>query len=94
MRDEMFAIAKKHPGLVLRFGVDFIKYCEKIESRAEKEGIDIDHKPLVSYLWNREMGDQVKKLDLEKRKKSKADYIKELQEVENSPTVQKEIKGR
>lgn len=51
MSAELFAIAKKHPGLVLRFGIDFVKYCNKIESRAEELGVDIDHKPLVLYQW-------------------------------------------
>lgn len=51
MTNAYFAIAKKHPGLVLRFGIDFEKYCAKIEKKAEELGIDIDHKPLVVWQW-------------------------------------------
>jgi len=94
LRDEMFAIAKKHPGLVLRFGIDYCKYCTKIEERAEREGIDIDHKPLVTYLWNKDMQNKMKNLNTDGWQKTKADYIKELQEAEKTSTVLKEIKGR
>lgn len=94
-RDEMFAIAKKHPGLVLRFNIDYPKYCGVIEKRAEKEGIDIDHKPLFTYAWNDAVREEMNKVELARMPiKTKADYIKELQEVESSLTVQKEIKGK
>jgi hypothetical protein len=88
----MFAIAKKHPGLVLKFGIDYCKYCKKIEERAEREGIDIDHKPLFTYAWNDAVREEMNKAAFDKMTfQSKADYIKELQEVENSSTVLKEI---
>ena len=92
-RDEYFAIAKKHPGLVIKFGVDFSKYCGKIEERAEKEGIDIDHKPLFSYLWNDTVMNELKQVDVSGWQKEKKDYLKELEEVESSSTVLAEIKG-
>ena len=76
---DMFAIAKKHPGLVLRFGIDFVKYCNKIEKRAEELGIDIDHKPLVLYQWG---ANDVPKVDGRLNPtKTKADYINELKET-------------
>lgn len=94
-KDEYFAIAKKHPGLVIKFGIDYSKYCAKIEERAEKEGIDIDHKPLFTYSWNDTVREEMNNIDFDKRVvKTKSDYIKELQEVENSRTVQGEIKGK
>ena len=90
----MFAIAKKHPGLVLKFNIDYPKYCAKIEEQAEKEGIDIDHKPLFTYAWSDSVREEMNKVNTDKilATKTKADYIKELQEVENSSTVLKEIK--
>ena len=96
LRDEMFAIAKKHPGLILKFGIDYCKYCAIIEERAEKEGIDIDHKPLFTYAWNDSVRADMNEVDVDKilSIKTKADYIKELQEVESSSTVLKEIKGK
>lgn len=90
---ELFSIAKKHPGLVLRFGIDFCKYCKTIEERAEREGLDIDHKPLFTYLWNDDMKNFMSSVNVTGWKKSKEDYEEVLREIENSQTVQKEIKG-
>lgn len=76
---EMFSIAKKHPGLVLRFGIDFAKYCGTIEKKAEELGIDIDHKPLVTYQWGK---DNVPQVDgVMNPLKTKRDYAKELAEA-------------
>lgn len=78
LSDEMFAIAKKHPGLVLHFGINFVKYCNKIESRAEELGIDIDHKPLVVYQW----GTKAPNIDGYLNPiKTKEDYNKEIKEA-------------
>ena len=84
--NDMFAIAKKHPGLVLRFGIDFVKYCNKIEKRAEELGIDIDHKPLVTYQWGKNDVPQVD--GVMNPVKTKRDYAKELAEA--SETVRSE----
>lgn len=84
--NDMFAIAKKHPGLVLRFGIDFVKYCDKIEKRAEELGLDIDHKPLVTYQWGRNDVPQVD--GVMNPVKTKRDYAKELAEA--SETVRSE----
>lgn len=92
-RDEMFAIAKKHPGLVLRFNIDYPKYCRVIEERAEREGIDIDHKPLFTYAWNDAVREEMNEIEFKDNIKTKADYIKELQEAEKSSTVLEEIRG-
>lgn len=79
LSDDMFSIAKKHPGLVLRFGINFSKYCAKIESRAEELGIDIDHKPLVLYQWG---ANDVPQVDGRlSPKKDKKYYNKELKEA-------------
>lgn len=84
--NDMFAIAKKHPGLVLRFGIDFVKYCNKIEKRAEELGLDIDHKPLVTYQWGKNDVPQVD--GVMNPVKTKRDYAKELAEA--SETVRSE----
>jgi hypothetical protein len=89
---EMFAIAKKHPGLVIRFGIDFVKYCRKIEAIAEKDGIDIDHKPLFTYAWNKDVRKELNQVDIEGWKKTSEDYRTELEQAEHSRTVQAEIK--
>lgn len=86
---ELFSIAKKHPGLVLRFGVDFVKYCAKIESRANELGIDIDHKPLVLYQWG---ANDVPQVDgVLNPLKTKEDYNKELKEACASVTREEDI---
>lgn len=94
MTDYLFYIAKKHPGLVIKFGINFEKYCEKIERAAEEQGIDIDHKPLFMYQWNSSVKEELKKVDVSGWQKTKADYAEALLEVENSPTVQSEIKHK
>ena len=89
--NDFFAIAKKHPGLTLRFSIDFPKYCAKIEKQAEEQGIDIDHKPLVVYQWGKDMREKHKDVTLSSPR-TKADYLVALLEIEKSPTVLGEIK--
>lgn len=88
LSDEMFAIAKKHPGLVLRFGIDFVKYCRKIEARAEELGVDIDHKPLVVYQWSAEGCPKVD--GVLNPVKEKKDYLDVLEEVNSTVTEEEE----
>lgn len=83
LTNEMFRIAKMHPGLALRFGINFEKYCTTIEKKAEERGIDIDHKPLVCYAWNTDFIKENKDKKIAKIR-SKADYIDVINEVNNS----------
>lgn len=79
---DMFEIAKKHPGLILRFGINFSKYCKMIEDKAKRRHIDIDHKPLVLYQWGADEVPQVEDgvLAPVKTKKDYEEALKELQE--------------
>lgn len=87
--DGLFGIAKKHPGLVLRFGIDFVKYCDKITSRASELGIDIDNKPLVLYQWG---ANDVPNVDgVLNPLKTKQDYAKELKAVQDTVKGEEEI---
>lgn len=79
--DSMFAIAKMHPGLVLRFGIDFVKYCDKIINRAKELGIDIDNKPLVTYQWNSTNVPKVNGIIKHNDKQTYADVLRELQDA-------------
>lgn len=89
LSDAMFSIAKMHPGLVLRFGIDFVKYCAKIESRANELGIDIDHKPLVLYQWG---ANDVPKVDgVLNPLKTKQDYAAELKAVQDTVKGEEDI---
>lgn len=86
---ELFSIAKKHPGLVLRFGIDFGRYCSKIERRAEELGVDIDHKPLVLYQWG---ADAVPDVDGRLNpQKGKGDYALELKEAREGSLSEEEV---
>ena len=89
LSDGMFGIAKKHPGLVLRFGIDFVKYCDKITDRANELGIDIDNKPLVLYQWG---ADDVPKVDgVLNPIKTKQDYAEELKAAQSTVGGEEEI---
>lgn len=89
LSDAMFGIAKKHPGLVLRFGIDFVKYCDKITNRANELGIDIDNKPLVLYQWG---ADDVPKVDgVLNPIKTKQDYAEELKAAQSTVGGEEEI---
>lgn len=87
--DALFGIAKKHPGLLIRFGIDFAKYCDKIEKKAEELGIDIDHKPLVMYQWGSKDAPQIDgKLN---PIKTKADYLNEIEAAQNESRGEENI---
>lgn len=89
LSNELFRIAKMHPGLVLRFGINFVKYCDKIESRANELGIDIDNKPLVLYQWG---ANDVPKVDgVLNPLKTKQDYAAELKAVQDTVKGEEEI---
>lgn len=86
---ELFKIAKMHPGLVLRFGIDFVKYCTKILNRASELGIDIDNKPLVLYQWG---ANDVPKVDgVLNPLKTKQDYAEELKAAQSAVGGEEEI---
>ena len=89
---KLFRVAKMHPGLTIRFGIKFPEYCEKIEKRAEELGMDIDHKPLVSYAWGESYVSKYGTKEI-RPVRTKQDYETVLSEVEQSDSVQNEIKG-
>ena len=89
---EMFRIAKMHPGLVIKFTVDVVNYCKKIEDRAKELGIDIDHKPLAVYAWNKNATEEFRSRKLAD-KRTKADYIQQLADAERASTVLDEIRS-
>ena len=87
---ELFGIAKMHPGLVLRFGIKFVEYCDKITNRAKELGVDIDNKPLVMYQWGADSVPQVEDGDLEPIK-TKEDYITVLEEVNSHINKEEDV---
>ena len=77
---ELFGIAKKHPGLVLRFGIKFVEYCDKITNRAKELGVDIDNKPLVTYQWGKFSIPHEEETLTMNSKKTYAEILKQLQD--------------
>jgi hypothetical protein len=59
--DGLFDVAKKHPGVAFGFNIKWAEYAKMIEDKAEKMGIDIDHKPYFVYITKKEKLDELKK---------------------------------
>ena len=81
LTDQMFANAKKHPGMPLYFSVDWDRYIAMIEQKAEEQGIDIDHKALVVYSASRARAKEINeshKLAPTRTKKDVADILNEV----------------
>ena len=92
---ELFAMAKRHPGLGFQFTIDWIRYGQKIIETAEAEGIDIDNKPFVAFKCNYKDFDEkyrFKVLGPKKRTVSYRDMFRaaEAELAKLSNTVQKE----
>ena len=75
---ELFGIAKKHPGMIVRFTIDYVKYCDMITKKAEKQGIDIDNKPLVSYVYSHDVYEKYKDKKFASIR-TKQDYLDEIE---------------
>ena len=54
LNDGLWGLAKKHPGVSFGFNVDWVRYGTMIENKAEEMGIDIDHKPFLTYITSAE----------------------------------------
>jgi hypothetical protein len=54
LTDDLWALAKKHPGVAFGFNVRWAEYGAMIEQKADAMGIDIDHKPFLVYITNAE----------------------------------------
>ncbi len=90
--DGLFRFAKEHPDMRFYFTVDWTKLGLKIEAEAERLGIDINHAPFVSRRCSEEEFEKLYKTICVQLPKSKMDYMKELLEAENIPSVQMETK--
>lgn len=78
---ELFAIAKSHPGLAFNFTVDWVRYSQMINKKAEEAGIDIDNKPFMAYICSQEDYEKLFKGKQLAKKKEYNDYVKEVAEV-------------
>ena len=75
---ELFGIAKKHPGTIFRFGIDFVRYARIIEDKAKRQGIDIDNKPFVTYAYSRDVYEKYKDKKFASIR-TKQDYLDEIE---------------
>ena len=82
----LFALAKQHPGVAFGFNLKWAEYARMIEEKAEKMGIDIDHKPFFVY--------KAKKSELERLREEYQMYPNPVKEDYQSvlDEVDKEIK--
>lgn len=87
LTDSLFALAKKHPDVPFFFTIKWEEYAEMIESKAEKDGIDIDHKPFVVYGAKKSLTEEINKTHLMAPIKDKKDYQSVLDDVDKEMNV-------
>lgn len=80
--DDLFALAKQHPGISFGFNVNWPKYAAMIEKKAEEMGIDIDHKPFLAYITNAAEMKRLREKYKMMPKPTKDDYQSVLDEVD------------
>ena len=82
LTDELWAIAKKHPGVAFGFNVNWPAYADMIEAKAEEMGIDIDHKPFLTYITTAEKMEELRKKYQMLPPRTKEDIQSVLDEVD------------
>lgn len=90
--NDLFALAKRHPGIPFFFSIDYSKYAKKIMDQAEKEGIDIDNKPFVAYKCSEKDYQELYKDKFLHRQRTKTELAPELNAAEKDEEVISEIK--
>lgn len=85
--DDLFALAKQHPGIAFGFNVNWPKYAAMIEAKAEQMGIDIDHKPFLTYITNAAKMKELREKYKMMPKPTKEDYQSVLDEVDKEVKI-------
>ena len=85
--DDLFALAKKHPGVAFGFNVNWPAYAKMVESKAEQMGIDIDHKPFLVYITNAEKMKKLREKYQMLPPPTKEDYQSVLDETDKEMNV-------
>lgn len=80
--DRLWALAKKHPGVAFGFNVRWADYAEMIEDKAERMGIDIDHKPFLLYITSAAKMKELREKYKMMPPPTKEDYQSVLDEVD------------
>ena len=80
--DDLFAVAKKHPGIAFGFNVRWPEYAAMIEAKAEQMGIDIDHKPFLAYITGKAQMEKLREKYQMMPPPTKEDYQSVLDEVD------------
>lgn len=90
LTDELFSVAKMHPGMNFLFTVKWTEYSNKIAKKAQEKNIDIDHKTFMTYKMSKKRyEDDFKKLEFAELK-TQADYLSELNEAEKESSLKGE----
>lgn len=55
----LFGLAHRHPGMGFIFTIDWDRYCEKIETAAKEQGIDINNQPFVTYQCDSKRAEEI-----------------------------------
>lgn len=82
LKEDLWALAKKHPGVAFGFNVDWVRYANMIEKKAEEMGIDIDHKPYLVYITNAEKMKELREKYKMLPPRTKEDILPVLEEVD------------
>ena len=94
LTDEAFSLAAQHPGMTFWFTVDWFRYVAKLSAQPGvkfgSERNNIEAKPFAAYKCSlKEYREHYK--DKTATLRVLSDVLKEVQEVESSDTVQKEM---
>ena len=87
LTDQLFAIAKKHPGSPFGFTVKWEEYTDMIEKKAEEMNIDIDHKAYVVYAAKESLAEEINETHKMAPLKTKKDYQSVLEEVDKEMNI-------
>ena len=82
LNDDLWAVAKKHPGVAFGFNVNWVAYANMIEKKAEEMGIDIDHKPFLVYVTTAEKMKELREKYQMYPPRTKEDIQSVLEEVD------------
>lgn len=85
--DGLFAMAKKHPGIPFPFNLNWSQYGDMIEAKAEKMGIDIDHKPFLIYITRKEKMTELREKYKMYPNPERSEYQSVLDEVDKEEKI-------
>lgn len=92
LHERLFNLARKHPGMNFYFCPDWLAYADLIENRAKEQGLDLEHKPYVTWLCSAKQREEIEATHKMAPLKTREDYKHILSEIEMEDTVLDEIR--